>query len=123
MSNKKILIIEDDQETLNMYLVVLNGAGFEVISGVDGTDGLEKAKAEKPDLILLDIILPGISGFDVLAEMRRDPNLKDTPIIMLTNLGHEADLRKAHDLGANKYLVKADYVPSKVLEEVQAMLN
>ena len=72
MSNKKILIIEDDQETLNMYLVVLNGAGFEVISGVDGTDGLEKAKAEKPDLILLDIILPGISGFDVLAEMRRD---------------------------------------------------
>jgi len=123
MDKKKVLIIEDDSETLSMYSLALDKAGFEVIPGVDGKDGLEKAKSRRPDLILLDIILPGVSGFDVLEELKRDPNLHTTPVVMLTNLGHEADLRRAQELGADRYLVKADYVPGRVLEEVKAMLG
>lgn len=123
MDKKKILIIEDDEETLSMYSTVLEGAGFAVTKGLDGADGLEKAKIESPDLVLLDVILPGLSGFDVLEELKRDPNLHETPVVMLTNLGHEADLRRAQELGAARYLVKADYVPSRVLEEVKTMLG
>ncbi len=123
MNKKKILIIEDDQETFSMYSVVLEKEGFEVIPALNGKEGLIKAKSDTPDLILLDIILPGPSGFEVLEELKRDPNLKAVPVFMLTNLGHEDDLRKAHGLGADKYLVKADYVPSRVLEEVKAVLG
>ena len=105
--SKKILLIEDDPDIQKMYSDKLNFEGFEVISAVDGQKGLLLAKTEKPDLILLDIMLPrGMNGFDVLEEVRLDDDIKDTPVIVLTNLDSEEQV--AQKVGADDYLIKTN---------------
>jgi DNA-binding response OmpR family regulator len=119
----KILIIEDDavlQKTLGEYLI---SEKFDVKSALDGEIGVQTALSEKPELILLDIILPKKNGYEVLAELRANEQTKNVPIILLTNLDGIADVEKALELGATTYLVKADYKLEEVSAKIKEILD
>jgi DNA-binding response OmpR family regulator len=120
---KKILFIEDESALQKTFGEILRGEGYEMISALDGEIGLRKAKSEKPDLILLDLILPRINGFDVLKELKKDDLTKNIPIIILTNLERAEDIQKALELGATTYLVKANYTLEEVLKKVKKALG
>lgn len=122
-NNKRILVVEDEatlQKTLND---VLAGEGFEVSSALDGEKGLQMAIEEKPDIILLDIILPKMDGFEVLAKLKQTKEAKDIPVIILTNLSDLDNIQKALDSGATTYLVKADFHLDDVVKKVKSILR
>ncbi|MBU4360625.1 response regulator [Candidatus Parcubacteria bacterium] len=119
---KKILLVEDEKTLSEMYQTKLEREKFTVISVQNGGQALEKVKAEKPDLILLDIILPKTNGFDILAELKANSKLKKIPVIMLTNLGQEEDIKKGEKLGAKDYIVKANSTPAQVVDKVKKLL-
>ena len=125
MADKKytILLAEDDAFLHRMYVTKLSGAGFEVISALDGQEALEKAGSAELDAVLLDILMPKKSGFEVLKEMRANAKFKDLPIIILTNLNDTDDIKKAKALGASEYVVKSHFLPSEVVELVQKHLK
>mgnify|MGYP000274069851 CR=1 FL=1 len=120
---KKILFIEDEsalQKTLSDYL---KKEGYEVISALDGESGLRLAQTQKPDLILLDLILPKMDGFEVLRKLMENPETKEIPVIILTNLERMEDISRALELGAKTYLVKANYTLKEVTEKVKQTLG
>lgn len=119
----KILLVEDDSFLAGMYVTKLNLEGFKVTLKSDGEEALEAVKNESPDLILLDIVLPKKSGFDVLKEIKSDPKLKDIRVILLTNLGQREDVTKGLQLGADDYLIKAHFMPSEVVEKIKKLMN
>ncbi len=120
---KKILIIEDDLTILSMYESKFAGEGFKVFGAEDGNKGLEIAKKENPDIIMLDIILPQIDGFTVLAELKKDKKTQDIPVVMLTNLGTTEDQKKGKKMGAEDYLVKASLTPAQISEKIKKILK
>ena len=120
---KKILIIEDDSFLLQMYATKLEKAGFEVKSSTDSTLGLKKAKEQKPDLILLDLVMPLKDGFQVLEELKIDSNTQNIPVIILSNLSEREDVQKCLQLGAADYLIKAHFVPSKVISKIERLIG
>ena len=122
-SNKKILVIEDEATLQKALNEVLSEEGYEVISSLDGLKGLELAKKETPDLILLDIILPKMDGFEVLKRIKEDDKISEIPVIILTNLSDINDIQKALDLGATTYLVKADFHLEDVLKKIKKVLD
>jgi len=119
---KKILLVEDEKILSEMYQTKLEREKFEVVNVEDGGEVLEKVKKEKPDLILLDVILPKTNGFDILAELKANSKLKNIPVIMLTNLGQEEDIKKGKELGAKDYIVKANSTPAQVVEKVKKII-
>ena len=122
-SMTKILVVEDDavlQTALSDYLVSEN---FEVARASDGEEGIALAKSEKPDLVLLDIVLPKKDGYEVLRELKAAEETHRTPIVLLTNLGNISDVEKALELGATTYLVKADYKLEEVTAKIKEILN
>ena len=119
----KILFIEDEPNLQKTLGEALRQEGYEVKPAFNGQEGLELAKSEKPDLILLDLILPKIDGFTVLQEVKKDPVLKDTPVIVLTNLEGSSDVEKALELGATTYLVKANYNLEEVVTKIKQALK
>ncbi|MFA6271807.1 MAG: response regulator [Patescibacteria group bacterium] len=124
MSTKqKILLIEDDKMLLEMYTAKFTREGFEIATAENGSDGLKAARDTKPDMILLDIIMPKLDGFATLKEIRKDENIKDVPVILLTNLGQDQDIQKGKDLGADDYFVKANHTPTEIVEKVQELLK
>jgi DNA-binding response OmpR family regulator len=116
---KKILIIEDESALQKTLGEVLSQQGYEILPALNGEVGLKLAQSEKPDLILLDLILPKIHGFDVLKKIKDNPETKKIPVIVLTNLESIEDIKKAIELGATTYLVKANYS----LEELTIKIN
>ena len=120
---KKILIIEDDKFLRELIVRKLLSQGFEVAQAIDGEEGVKKAGEEKPDLILLDLILPGIDGFEVLRQTKNKPNLAETPIIILSNLGQQEDIEKGFKLGAVDYLIKAHFTPGEIIEKIEKYLK
>jgi DNA-binding response OmpR family regulator len=119
----KILIVEDDavlQRTLQEFLVAEK---FEVICAADGEEGIRIAKKEKPDLVLLDIILPKKDGYEVIKELKGDQATTKIPIVLLTNLGGVHDVEKALELGATTYLIKSDYKLEEVVGKVKEILE
>jgi len=106
-----------------MYETKLKQDNYDVIIADNGSQGLDLAVKEKPDLVLLDIILPQMDGFSVLQELRLNPNTKATPIIMLTNLGTSEDQEKGKRLGATDYWVKAQMTPAQVSDKVNELLK
>lgn len=116
---RKILLIEDDVFVSDIYTRELKKGGYEVEVAADGLEGVEKAKENKYDLILLDIMLPKKTGVDVLKEIRV-PNspAKDTPVYLLTNLGQGSIIKQAIEIGSQGYLLKARVLPSQVLQAV-----
>lgn len=119
----KILIIEDEPSLQRTLFDVLTHDGFKVFQATDGAAGFELARNERPDLVLLDIIMPKMNGFEVLKALKADPALKDIKVIMLTNLETSADVEKALELGATTYLVKANYDLEEVIQKVKTLLN
>ena len=109
-----ILLAEDDRILRKAGEATLKKRGYAVIAAVDGEDALAKAREHKPDLILLDVIMPKLQGFEVLANLKSDAATRDIPVIMLSNLQDESDVRKATEAGALDYLVKSN-VPLDVL--------
>ena len=125
MQNKKIkiLIIEDDSFLLSMYAAKFNLENFTVIIAEDGKKGLKIAFNELPDIILLDILLPKKSGFNVLKELKGDKNMSKIPVILLTNLSQKAEIEQGLSLGVEDYLIKAHFMPSEVVEKIKKILS
>lgn len=123
MENKKVLIIEDDATLRNVLVEFMKEEGIDASFASDGEDGLKKVKEIKPDLVLLDIILPKKDGYEVMKEIRGDVLTKNIPIILLTNLGGLNDIEKALAMGATTYLVKGDYQVKEIIEKIKEVLN
>lgn len=121
--NKKILLVEDDPFLVRAYQVKLEGEGYRLEVARDATEGVAKAKAEKPDLVLLDIMLPHGSGFEVLAEIKKEDTLKDIPVVILSNLGQQQDIDKGLSLGAATYLIKTDVKLEDVVNTIKKYIN
>jgi len=120
---KKILFIEDEATLQKTFGDILGQAGYKMISALDGKIGLRLVKTEKPDLILLDLILPRVHGFEVLKKLKENPETKKTPVIILTNLERMEDVEKAIELGATTYLVKTQYTIEEVIDKVKKALE
>lgn len=120
---KKILIIEDDKFLRELIVQKLTKEGFEIAEAIDGEKGLKKTKEGRPDLILLDLILPGIDGFKVLSQIKEDPVLAEIPVIILSNLGQKEDVEKGLNLGAVDYLIKAHFTPAEIIEKIKKALE
>ncbi len=120
---KKILVVEDDGMISSMYRTKFEADGFTVLTADNGAQGLETAKKAKPDIIMLDVILPQLDGFSVLEEIKKDQTIKNTPVIMLTNLGTDEDKKKGERMGALDYLVKASLTPGQVSAKIKKALN
>ena len=123
MEKKKILIIEDDHDVRELYAEVLRDEGFNVEEAVDGQAGLAKILENSYDLILLDIMLPRFDGLSILKTIKKKAGLKDTPIILLTNLGRESIIKEGFALGANGYLIKSEHTPEQIVQEVKKFLE
>jgi len=122
-SKAKILFVDDDNFLRKVYKSELSEQGYEVVLAADGDEGLEKAQITDPDLIILDMIMPQKNGFEVLTELQKNPTTKNTPVIILSNLGQEDDIKKGLDLGAVDYLVKDNITLSTIVEKVNHYLN
>lgn len=118
----KILIIEEDRFLRKIYKNKFTKAGFEFREAISGDEGLNKACSEKPDLVLLDLMLPKKSGFDVLVELKRDKATKKIPVIILSNLAQEEDIKRTLSLGARDYLIKTEVSLSDVIDRVKKCL-
>lgn len=120
---KKILLVEDEDFVRELYTRQLTKAGFQVKTAVDGQSGLDILNKEQFDLLLLDIMLPGMNGLQLLREFKtQNPNSKMITIL-LTNLGQEAVIKEGFELGAQAYLIKASYTPDQVVNEVKNALS
>jgi len=119
---KQILLVEDDPFLIDIYSTKLKDSGFSVEVASDGEQAFEKVKAKKPDLVLLDIVLPKISGWEILRKIKSEADLKNLKIIILSNLGQKEEVEKGMDLGVLKYLIKAHYTPSQVVEEIKKII-
>jgi len=119
----KILLVEDDNFLLNMYADKFRVEGFEVFIADNGAAGLKLAKEKAPDLILLDVLLPKMSGFEVLQELNKDPRSKNIPVILLTNLSQKEEVTKGLELGAKDFLIKAHFMPQEVVAKVKSVLK
>ena len=120
---KKILIIEDEEILLELIQKRLIQEGYQVVVAKDGQEGLEKLRQEKIDLILLDIIMPKMGGFEVIEEINKDKKLKGIPIIIISNSGQPVELSRAKELGVVDWLIKTDFDPAEVIDKVKKQLN
>ncbi len=123
ISSQKILVVEDDPFLSNLLKIRLEKEKMEVITAKDGEEALKKIQETEPDLILLDLILPKKSGFEVLQNISLDPNLKDKPIIIISNLGQTTDVQKAKELGAVEYFVKAKISIDDLIFKIKEFLK
>lgn len=120
---KTILIIEDDKFLRDLIVKKLTIEGFKIFEAIDGEEGIKKVKEEKPDLVLLDLILPGIDGFEVLARMKEDPKLAKIPVVILSNLGQKEEIERGLKMGAVDYLVKAHFTLTEIIKKVKKALK
>ncbi|XOB40606.1 MAG: response regulator [Candidatus Nealsonbacteria bacterium] len=123
MKKKKILIIEDEKILSEMYKDKFTKVGFEVISAFDSEEGLKLTKKEKPDLIILDILLPRENGVVFLNWLKADPEISSIPVIVFSNYDDPETRKRASKLGIKDYLIKADYTPKAIVEKVKSYLK
>ncbi|MEK7062122.1 MAG: response regulator [Patescibacteria group bacterium] len=121
--NKRILIVEDDLPTIEAVAFKLSQKGIIASTALDGEEAIKRIKREKYDLILLDLLLPKKSGFEVLQELKNDSQSAGAKVIVLSNLGQEDNVRRALDLGANDYIVKSDININKLTERIMRELQ
>lgn len=119
---KKVLIAEEDHFLRKIYAHKLSSLGVEIIEVTNGNEVVPKAISEKPDLILLDIMLPGKNGFDILMEIATQEKIKDIPVIVLSNLAQKEDIERAISLGAKDYLIKGETSLSGIVNKVKEWL-
>ncbi|HEY4486110.1 MAG TPA: response regulator [Candidatus Paceibacterota bacterium] len=121
--NKKVLIIEDDKFLGELLYKRLSQENFFIDLATDGESGITKAVELRPDIILLDILLPGMNGYAVLEKLKADPALKDIPVIILSNLGQKGEIEKGLALGAADFLIKAEFDLNDIVGKIQGILN
>ncbi len=119
----KIMLIEDDTFLSSMYAEKLSSENFLVVTAMDGQEALEKIKREIPDVVLLDIMIPKVNGFEVLKRIKTDAATAAIPVILLTNLSQENEVKQGLDLGASDYLVKAHFTPTEVIGKIKKVLG
>lgn len=119
----KILLVEDDSFLLGLYATKFELDGFKVMMAEDGEKAIRVALKERPDIILLDIILPKLSGFEVLKRLKQEPTTAKIPVILLTNLSQRNEIEQGLKMGAEDYLIKAHFMPSEVVEKIKKVLN
>lgn len=122
---KKILLVEDDAFLQELAAKKIADAGYDIEAASTGEEGMEKLKDLKPDLVILDIMLPGIGGFDILKKIKNseDESISNIPVIMFSNLGEEEEVEKAKKLGAVDYLVKAHFTPDAIIKKIHNYLR
>ncbi|HEY4694441.1 MAG TPA: response regulator [Candidatus Nanoarchaeia archaeon] len=118
----KILIVEDDPLMSRMYQKIFTFEGYEVAMAGNGEEGLEAAKKGKPNLVLLDVMMPKMNGLEVLEKLKIDPETKGIPVIMLTNLAGQKDAETALAKGAVKYIIKSEHEPKEIADMVKQIL-
>lgn len=120
---KKILLIEDDVFMVELLAHEFGQEEFELVIAKTGSEGVEKFKSEKPDLILLDILLPDFNGFEALRQIRREPGGPETKVVVLSNIGEANDIEEAKRLGSDDYLIKANASLPEIVERARAVLE
>jgi len=120
---KRVLLAEDDPFLIDVYTTKLKEVGFKVDVAKDGQIALDFLQKNKPDILLLDIILPRIDGWEILKKIKQEHKFKDLPIIILSNLGQKQEVEKSLALGATKYLIKAHYTPAEIVKEIRKLLK
>ena len=119
----RVLLVEDDDFLRDICEIKLRKEGFDVTTSADGLDAFEKIKDIKPQLVLLDVILPGMDGFDILKQTKENIETALIPIIMLTNLGQDDEVRKGLDMGAEDYIIKAHFTVDEIVEKVRSIIK
>ncbi len=120
---KKILIIEDDDLLRGLVSKKLSREGYNIVQAVDGEGGLKMTATERPDLVLLDILLPGMDGFEVLRSIKADPAIAKIPVVILSNLWQKEDIEKGMKLGATDYLIKVNFAAEEILGKIKAIIK
>jgi len=118
---KKILIADDHAEVVELVRVTLEGEDYEIVDASNGKEALKKARLEKPDLVLLDVVMPKMDGFEVCRKLKKDPQTKEIPIIMLTAKAQEVEKEKGREVGASDYITKP-FSPSALLTKIEEIL-
>lgn len=118
----KILIVEDDNFLIKAYQIKFERAGFNVFIALDGDEGLKVSKKEMPDLIILDLMLPKMNGFEFLKKIKSDEKLKNIPVVALSNLGQRSDQEKAFSLGAAEYFIKTEHTLEEIINKISKYL-
>jgi len=121
-NKKKVLIVEDDEFLVQMYATKLETQDYDVLTAGDGKEALKLMKKEKPHLILLDLNLPVMDGFQVLELIKKDAATRDIPVLVLTNYGQKEHIDRCLALGAKDYLIKAHFVPSEVVDKIKMLI-
>jgi CheY-like chemotaxis protein len=121
--SKEILVVEDDQFLAKVYQTKLKKEGYNVFIALDGEEALSHIKKQKPALILLDLILPKMDGFEVLEKLKNDESTKKIPVIILSNLGQDDDIERGKKLGAEDYFVKANTSLAEILKKIQKYIK
>ena len=119
----KILIIEDEEILYTLLQKRLSSEGYDVEVARDGQEGLEMLQKDKPDLVLLDIIMPRKNGFEVLEIMQKDEELRNIPVVIISNSGQPVELDRAQELGARDWLIKTEFDPKEVLAKVKNQIG
>ncbi len=119
----KILLVEDDPFLIDIYMTKLKSEGFDLLSAKDGEEALEKIKKDKPALIILDIVLPNMDGWQVLKQIKNIKGAEKIKILVLSNLGQKEEVEKGLRLGADKYLIKSNFTPSQVVAELKELVK
>src|SRR3990167_8665596 len=119
----KILMVDDDKMLIDMYKERLELAGYQVEISRDGEEGLAKVHEVKPDIVLLDIMMPKVNGYEALASIKIDPATKDTPVIILSALMRDINKSKAIESGADDYIIKSEAMPADVIKKIEAVLK
>lgn len=120
---KTVLLVEDDEMLNAMYKAKFEKEGYTVISAFNGSEGVKMAEANHPDVMLLDIIMPKMDGFVALKKVKKIASLSTLPVILLTNLGQEEDIKKGRELGAADYYIKANHTPQEVVDKVKKLIG
>lgn len=120
---KSVLLVEDDPFLIDIYTTKLKEVGFSVTVVSDGKRVFKKIKEKIPDLLLLDIVLPNVNGWEILREIKKDDKLKNLKVVILSNLSEKEEVEKGLKFGAVKYLIKSHYTPSEVVEEIKKILK
>lgn len=118
-----VLVVEDDKFLRELLARKLKASGFDVMSAIDGKEVAKKIEEKTPQLILLDLVLPGVDGFEILKELKGDPKTKQIPVIVLSNLGQKEEVEKGIKLGASDYLIKAHFTPDEIINKIRTVLG
>ncbi len=119
----KILVVEDDNFLRDLLARKLGQENCEFLAAIDGENALKLIDDEKPSIVLLDLILPGIDGFEVLSKIKQNPEVKDVPVVILSNLGQDSDIKKAKELGADDFLIKANFSIDEVISKIKELIS